>query len=66
MKCNPEPAILRAVHAGGIAHFDCASIGEVALVRQMFPDAAIHFMHPVKSRGAIREAWLGMPCATSC
>ena len=23
----------------------------------MFPEAAIHFMHPVKSRGAIREAW---------
>ena len=23
----------------------------------MFPDAAIHFMHPVKARGAIREAW---------
>ena len=57
VKCNPEPAMLRAVHAGGVAHFDCASIGEVALVRQMFPDAAIHFMHPVKSRGAIREAW---------
>ena len=49
--------MLRAVRAGGVAHFDCASIGEVALVRQMFPDAAIHFMHPVKARGAIREAW---------
>ena len=23
----------------------------------MFPDAAIHFMHPIKARGAIREAW---------
>ena len=38
-------------------HFDCASLGEVRLVRQMFADAAIHFMHPVKARGAIREAW---------
>ncbi len=57
VKCNPEPAMLRAVRAGGVTHFDCASIGEVALVRQMFPDAAIHFMHPVKSRSAIREAW---------
>lgn len=57
VKCNPEPGMLRAVCAGGVTHFDCASIGEVALVRQMFPDAAIHFMHPVKSRGAIREAW---------
>jgi len=57
VKCNPEPAVLRALHAGGIANFDCASINEVTLVRQMFPDAAIHFMHPVKARGAIREAW---------
>jgi ornithine decarboxylase len=57
VKCNPEPATLRVVHAGGVAHFDCASIGEIALVRQMFPDASIHFMHPVKSRNAIREAW---------
>ena len=57
VKCNPEPTVLRALHDGGVSHFDCASINEVALVRQMFPDAAIHFMHPVKARGAIREAW---------
>jgi ornithine decarboxylase len=57
VKCNPEPAVLRALWAGGVRHFDCASPGEVALTRQMFPDAAIHFMHPVKARGAIREAW---------
>jgi ornithine decarboxylase len=57
VKCNPEPAVLRALWAGGIRHFDCASAAEVALVRQMFPEAGIHFMHPVKSRPAIREAW---------
>jgi ornithine decarboxylase len=57
VKCNPEPAVLRALWEGGTRHFDCASPAEVALVRQMFPDAAIHFMHPVKARGAIREAW---------
>jgi ornithine decarboxylase len=57
VKCNPEPTVLRALRTGGIVHFDCASINEVTLVRQMFPEAAIHFMHPVKARGAIREAW---------
>jgi ornithine decarboxylase len=57
VKCNPEPAVLRALWAGGVRHFDCASPAEVALVRLMFPAAAIHFMHPVKARGAIREAW---------
>lgn len=57
VKCNPDPAVLRALWSGGVRHFDCASPGEVALVRQMFPAAEIHFMHPVKARGAIREAW---------
>jgi len=57
VKCNPEPAVLRALWDGGIRHFDCASIAEVALVRRLFPEAAIHFMHPVKSRSAIRESW---------
>ncbi|MFL5285704.1 MAG: type III PLP-dependent enzyme [Rhodopila sp.] len=57
VKCNPDPAVLRALHEGGVRHFDCASLQEVRLVRDMFPDAAIHFMHPVKARGAIREAW---------
>ena len=57
VKCNPEPSVLRAIHAGGVTHFDCASIAEVALVRQMFPAASIHFMHPIKARSAIREAW---------
>lgn len=57
VKCNPEPSVLRAVWDGGVRHFDCASAAEVALVRSMFPEAGIHFMHPVKARGAIREAW---------
>ena len=58
VKCNPEPRVLRALWAGGIRHFDCASLAEVMLVRQMFPDAVIHFMHPVKARPAIREAFV--------
>jgi ornithine decarboxylase len=57
VKCNPDPAVLRALWAGGVRHFDCASPNEIVLVRQMFPDADIHFMHPIKARGAIREAW---------
>jgi ornithine decarboxylase len=57
VKCNPEPAVLRAVWEGGVRHFDCASISEVQLVRRLFPGAEIHFMHPVKARSAIREAW---------
>ncbi len=57
VKCNPEPAVLRALWKGGVRRFDCASAAEVRLVRGMFADASIHFMHPIKARGAIREAW---------
>jgi ornithine decarboxylase len=57
VKCNPDPAVLRALWDGGVRHFDCASANEVALVRTMFTGADIHFMHPVKGRAAIREAW---------
>jgi len=57
VKCNPEPAVLRALWRGGVRHFDCASSAEISVVRTMFPDAAIHFMHPVKARPAIREAY---------
>jgi ornithine decarboxylase len=57
VKCNPEPRVLRALWAGGVRHFDCASLGEVALVRKLLPTAGIHFMHPVKSRPAIRDSF---------
>jgi ornithine decarboxylase len=57
VKCNPEPRVLRALWAGGIRHFDCASLSEVALVRKLLPTAETHFMHPVKSRPAIRAAF---------
>jgi ornithine decarboxylase len=57
VKCNPDPAVLRALWEGGVRHFDCASIAEVALVRGLFPGAAIYFMHPVKSRPAIAQAF---------
>jgi ornithine decarboxylase len=57
VKSNPEPHALRAVWAGGVRHFDCASLAEVRFVRGLLPGAEIHFMHPIKSRPAIAEAF---------
>ncbi|HEX6441324.1 MAG TPA: type III PLP-dependent enzyme, partial [Stellaceae bacterium] len=57
VKCNPDPRVLRAVWAGGVRHFDCASLPEVALVRRLLPEAEVHFMHPVKARHAIHAAF---------
>lgn len=57
VKCNPDERVLRALIAGGVDSFDCASIGEIKLVRSIKPDATIYFMHPIKSRESIREAY---------
>lgn len=55
-KCNPHPLILKALYEAGVRHFDTASLGEVGQVRELFRDAECYFMHPVKSRAAIRMA----------
>jgi ornithine decarboxylase len=57
VKCNPEPTVLRAIAAGGVHRFDVASPAEIALTRKLFPAAELHFMHPVKSRSGIAEAY---------
>ena len=56
VKCNPHPAVLRALHAGGINAFDTASLNEIARVAETFDDAECFFMHPVKPRPAIASA----------
>jgi ornithine decarboxylase len=57
VKCNDAPEVLKALWAGGLRQFDTASIGEVRAVRALLPRACCHFMHPVKSVGAIAEAF---------
>lgn len=57
VKCNPHPEIIKGLNAGGVTHFDVASIEEVRLIRRLLPEAILHFMHTVKSREAIREAY---------
>lgn len=57
VKCNPDERVLRALISGGVKNFDCASIGEVKLIRRLMPEATIYFMHPVKSRESILEAY---------
>ncbi|MEE9433949.1 MAG: type III PLP-dependent enzyme [Sphingorhabdus sp.] len=57
VKANPSPDLLRTLWDAGITHYDVASIGEVRLVRQVLPEATLCFMHPVKSRRAIAEAY---------
>jgi ornithine decarboxylase len=56
VKCNPHLVVLQALFDAGIRHFDTASLAEIALIREHFPQADCYFMHPVKSRAAIMAA----------
>lgn len=57
VKCNPDKTVLQTMARNGLKAFDCASIEEIRLVRKAAPKAKIYFMHPVKAREAIREAY---------
>jgi ornithine decarboxylase len=57
VKCNPDADVLKHLVEGGITHFDAASMAEIRQVRAVMSDAAIHFMHPIKARSAIRAAY---------
>lgn len=57
VKCNPDRRVLQYLYRSGVRHFDVASLGEVELVHSLFPNARMSFMHPVKSRRAIRTAF---------
>ena len=56
VKCNPHLAVLQALYDAGIRHFDTASLAEIALVREHFPQADCYYMHPVKARATIMTA----------
>ena len=58
VKANPSPDLLKVLWDAGITHYDVASIAEVRLVRASLPEAVLCFMHPVKSKSAIAEAYL--------
>jgi len=57
VKTNPNKEILKHIIANGIENFDAASINEIQLIRDLKPDAHIYFMHTVKSRDNISEAY---------
>jgi ornithine decarboxylase len=57
VKANPSLWALDALWDAGVRGFDVASEVEAKLIAERFPEAAIAFMHPVKSRRAIARAY---------
>ena len=60
VKTNPNKEVLRYIIKNGIDNFDAASINEIQLIRNLKPDAHIYFMHTVKNRNDISEAYFNL------
>jgi len=57
VKTNPNEKILKSIIDNGIENFDVASINEVRLVKKIDPKVKIYFMHTIKNRESIKEAY---------
>ena len=57
VKTNPHPEVLKTIVESGIQNFDVASIQEIKDIRAINPNAKCSYMHTVKSRESIKEAY---------
>ncbi|MDJ0821204.1 MAG: type III PLP-dependent enzyme [Paracoccaceae bacterium] len=56
VKANPSAAVLQNLVAAGLTAFDVASVAEMAAVRDVAPDAQLHYHNPVRSEAEIAAA----------
>ena len=57
VKTNPNPIVLQTIIESGIDNFDIASIREIEAIKKLSPNANCSYMHTVKSRENINEAY---------
>ena len=57
VKTNPDEKVIKIISDSGIENFDVASLNEVKLIRKINNNAKVYFMHTVKSRESIKEAY---------
>ncbi|WP_415290345.1 type III PLP-dependent enzyme [Candidatus Pelagibacter sp. Uisw_136] len=57
VKTNPHPEVLKTIVESGIENFDIASVQEIKDIRAINPNAKCSYMHTVKSRESIKEAY---------
>jgi len=57
VKTNSNEKVIKYIGDSGINQFDVASINEIKLIRKIFPAARTYYMHPVKNREHINEAY---------
>ncbi len=57
VKTNPHKSVIKHIYQNGITNFDVASLEEIKLVNSITKDAKLYFMHTVKNRKSIEEAY---------
>ena len=57
VKTNPTEKIIKIIINSGIQNFDVASINEIKLIRKIDSKVKIYFMHTIKNRESIKEAY---------
>ena len=57
VKTNPNEKVIKIIINNRIKNFDVASINEVKLIRKIDSKVKIYFMHTIKSRESIKEAY---------
>tara|TARA_X000000368_G_scaffold383585_1_gene341549 strand:- start:451 stop:1629 length:1179 start_codon:yes stop_codon:yes gene_type:complete len=60
VKTNPNEKVLKHIINSGIEHFDVASINEIKLIKKLKPNMKLYFMHTIKSREDIAEAYFDL------
>jgi len=57
VKTNPNQFVLKTIIESGIENFDVASINEIKTIRDIKKSAKCAYMHTVKGRESIKEAY---------
>ena len=57
VKTNPHPVVLQTLLDSGIKHYDVASIKEIETIKNLNPEVECSYMHTVKSREDINQAY---------
>ena len=57
LKTNPNHSVLKTIVESGINNFDVASIKEIETIRKISPNSNCFYMHTIKNRESIKEAY---------
>ena len=57
VKTNPHPVVLQTLLDSGIKQYDVASIKEIETIKNLNPEVECSYMHTVKSREDIKQAY---------